>query len=115
MKENIELSFDDLFELENALFFYTLQVSKCFVAVQIFCASPKIWLHLVALQNLLCQYKNQFYWMQIIFLSGTKCLWLAQYVCLLKIFGPAQNILGPVKGQSKDLNKSGKTSCSILG
>jgi hypothetical protein len=28
----------------------------------------------------LCRHKNQFYWMQIIFLSGTKCLWLAQYV-----------------------------------
>ena len=41
--------------------------------------------------------------MQIIFLSGTKCLWLAQYVNKfldwLKKFGPAQNILGPVKGQ----------------
>jgi hypothetical protein len=41
--------------------------------------------------------------MQIIFLSGTKCLWLAQYVNKFlvrhKKFGPAQNILGPVKGQ----------------
>jgi hypothetical protein len=41
--------------------------------------------------------------MQIIFLSGTKCLWLPQYVNKFlvwhEIFGPAQNILGPVKGQ----------------
>ena len=41
--------------------------------------------------------------MQIIFLSGTKCLWLAQYVNKFlvrhKIFGLAQNILRPVKGQ----------------
>ena len=41
--------------------------------------------------------------MQIIFLSGTKYLWLAQYVnkflVRLKKFGPAQNILGPVTGQ----------------
>ena len=41
--------------------------------------------------------------MQIIFLSGTKCLWLPQYVNKFlvwhKKFGPAQNILGPVKGQ----------------
>ena len=41
--------------------------------------------------------------MQTIFLSGTKCLWLPQYVnkCLVwhKIFGPAQNILGLVEGQ----------------
>ena len=53
---------------------------KCFVPFQIFWASPKIWLHLVPLQKLLCRHKNQFYWMQIIFLSGTKCLWLLQYV-----------------------------------
>ena len=57
-----------------------LQVPKCFVPVQIFWASPKIWLHLVPLQKLLCRHENQFYWMRIIFLSGTKCLWLAQYV-----------------------------------
>ena len=41
--------------------------------------------------------------MQIIFLSGTKCLWLAQYVNQFLVWhkkcGPAQNILGPVKGQ----------------
>ena len=38
-----------------------LQVPKCFVPVQIFWASPKIWLHLVPLQKLLCWHKNQFY------------------------------------------------------
>ena len=76
---------------------------KCFVRVQSFWASPKIWLHLVPLQKLLCWHKNQFYWIQIIFLSGTKCLWLPQYVndflVRHKKFGPAQNILGHVKGQ----------------
>ena len=55
------------------------------------------------LQKLLCQHKNQFYWMQIILWSGTKCLWLAQYVNNLlvqhKKIGAAQNILGPVKGK----------------
>ena len=80
-----------------------LQVSKCFVPAQFFWASPKIWLYLVPLQKLLCRHKKQFYWMQIIFLSGTKCLWLPQYVNKFlvwhKKFGPAQNILGPVKGQ----------------
>ena len=44
--------------------------------------------------------------MQIIFLSGTKCLRLAQYVNKflgwLKKFGPAQNILGPVKHKALD-------------
>ena len=80
-----------------------LQVTKCFVPVQIFWASPKILSHLVPLQKLLRQHKNEFYWMQIIFWSSTKCLWLAQYVnqflVRYKKFGPAQNILGPVKGQ----------------
>jgi hypothetical protein len=51
----------------------------------------------------LCWHKNQFYWMQIIFLSGTKCLWLSQYVNKFFVwqnkFGPAKNILEPVKGQ----------------
>ena len=41
--------------------------------------------------------------MQIIFLSGTKCLSLPQYVNKFLVWhkkiGPAQNILGPVKGQ----------------
>ena len=41
--------------------------------------------------------------MQIILLFGTKCLRLPQYVNKFlvwhKKFGPAQNILGPVKGQ----------------
>ena len=41
--------------------------------------------------------------MQIIFLSGTKCLWLPRYVIKFlvrhKKFEPAQSILGPVRGQ----------------
>ena len=85
------------------LFLVLLQVPKCFVLVQIFWDSPKIWLHLVPLQKLLCWQKNQFYWIQIIFLSGKNCLWLSQYVNKFlvwhKKFRPAQNILGPVKGQ----------------
>ena len=80
-----------------------LQVAKYFVPVQIFWVSPKIWLHLVPHKKLFCRHKNQFYWMQIIFLSGTKCVWLAQnvnkFLVRHKKFGSAQNILGPVKGQ----------------
>ena len=68
-----------------------------------FCYKLKFWLHFVPLQKLLCRHKNQFLWIQIIFLSDTKCLWLAQYVNKFlvrhKKFGPAQNILGPVEGQ----------------
>ena len=81
-----------------------------FTGPKMFCAGPNILsqpknltAHLVPLQKLLCWHKNQVYWMQITFLSRTKCLWLPQYVnkCLVwhKKFGPAQNILGPVKGQ----------------
>ena len=55
------------------------------------------------LQKLLCRHKNQFYWMQIIFLYVTKCLWMPQYVKkkfgLAQKIGPAQNILEPIKGQ----------------
>ena len=74
-----------------------------FTGPKMFCAGPKLRLHFVSLQKLLCRHKKQFYWMQIIFLSGTKCLWLPQYVSKFlvwhKKFGPAQNILGSVKGQ----------------
>ena len=94
-----------------------LQVPKCFLVVQIFWTSPKIWLHLVPLQKLLCQHKKQFYWMQIIFWSGAKCLWLSQYVNKFlvrhKKFGLAQNILGPVKGQG--INQQFKLKTKEIG
>ena len=35
-----------------------LQVPKCFGLVQIFCARPKIYLHIVAVTNFLCQTKR---------------------------------------------------------
>ena len=80
-----------------------LLVPKYFLPVQTLWASLKNWQNLVPLQKLLCRHKNQFYWLQIIFFSGTKCLWLLQYVNTFlvwhKKFGQAQNILGPVKGQ----------------
>ena len=87
----------------NNFSLFLLKIAKCFVPVQIFWVSPKIWLHLVPLQNLLCRHKKQFCWMLIIFLSYTKCLWLAQYVnnffIRQKKLGPAQNILQPAKDQ----------------
>ena len=67
-----------------------------------FWASPKIWLLLVPLQKLLCRHKNQFYRIQIIFLSVSKCLWVPpcvnKFLVWHKKCRPAQNILGPVKG-----------------
>ena len=81
----------------NALSFYRSQNvlcrSKFFEPAQKFSAPSK--------KFVLAQ--EQFYWMQIIFLPGTKCLWLPQYVNIFlvwhKKFGPAQNILRLVKGQ----------------
>ena len=58
--------------------------------------------------------------MQIICLYGTKCLWLPKYVnkfwVLHKKFGPAQNILGPVKGQSINMQavKSGENGLHVI-
>ena len=37
-----------------------LQVPKCFGLVQFFCARPKIYLHIVAVTNILCQTKRWF-------------------------------------------------------
>ena len=46
----IKIDFLQLMDLLNILLcLVLLQVPKCFVLVQIFCASPKIWLHLVPL------------------------------------------------------------------
>ena len=85
---------------KRAAVFMNFFLMPCpFAGPKIFCASP----------NFLIQPKNltAFYWMQIIFLSGPKCLWLPQYVNKFLVwhqkFGPAQNILGPVKGQGISL------------
>ena len=58
-----------------------------FTGTKMFCTSPNflsqpknLTASRVPLQNLFCWHKNQFYWMQIIFLSSTKCLWLPQGV-----------------------------------
>ena len=56
-----------------------LQVPKCFVRIQIFWASPKIWLHLVPLQKLLCRSKknllnaNHLFVLQKMIVTGTIC------------------------------------------
>ena len=87
--------------------------------VQIFWASPKIRLHLVPLQKLLCWHKKLCFWMQIIFLSGPKCLWLPQcvnkFLVWHKKFGPAQNILEPVKGQGKSVLSDRRESSEKKG
>ena len=80
-----------------------LQVPKCFGLVQIFCARPKMYLHIVAVANILCQTKRWFAFGKIGFCAGTKvfekALNAVKFLGCLKKFWLTQNILGPVKGQ----------------
>ena len=80
-----------------------LQVPKYFVPVQIYCAGPKIYLHIVPVTNILCQTKRWIAFSKIGFCAGTKvfenALNAVKFLGWLKKFGPAQNILEPVKGQ----------------
>ena len=82
---------------------YGREVPKCFGLVQIFCARPKIYLHIVAVTNILCHKKRWFAFSKTVFYASTKvfeeALNAVKFLGWLKIFGPAQNILGPVKGQ----------------
>ena len=70
--------------------------------VQTFWARPEIKLHLVLVQTIFVL-SQKLKKMEIMFWSITKSLGLAQYVnrilVLHKKLGPAQNILGPIKGQ----------------
>ena len=85
----------------NALSFYRSQNvlgwSKFFVPDQ------KIYLHFVAVTNILCQTKRWFAFSKIGFCASRKVFEEAQksvkFLGRHKTFGPAQNILGPVKGQ----------------
>ena len=80
-----------------------LQDPKCFEPVQMFCARPKIELPLVPLQKIfvlalklnLLNTNHLFVWHKR-FGTGTIC---KSILFLHKKFGPAQTILGPVKGQ----------------
>ena len=88
--------------------FNLLEVPKYFGLVHIFChakhllkysASHK---HLMPDKRRICSQENWFLCWQKSFWRGTKCsqiLWLAQK------FGPAQNVLGPVKGQGINQKK----------
>ena len=71
--------------------------------VQIFCVGPKIYLHIVPVTNILCQTKRWFAFSNIVFCAGTKvfeeALNAVKFLGWLTKFGPAQNILQPVKGQ----------------
>ena len=88
-----------------------LQVPKYFRLVHIFCDGPKIYLHIVTVTNIFCQTKRRFAFSKIVFFCQHKVFEEAvnavKFLGWLKNFGPAQNILGPVKGQSiKDAKES---------
>ena len=76
---------------------------KMFCAAPNFWASPKIYLHIVAVTNILCQIKRWFAFSKIGFCTSTKvfeeALNTVRFLSGHKIFGAAQNILGPVKGK----------------
>ena len=62
-----------------------------------------MYLHIVQVTNILCQNKRWFAFSKIGFCAGTKvfeeALNAIKFLDWLKTFGPAQNILGLVKGQ----------------
>ena len=84
-----------------------LQVPKFYGLIQKICARPKIYLHIVAVTNILCQTKRWFAFSKIVFCAGTKvfeeALNAVKFLSWLKEFGLAQNILGPVNGQGRKL------------
>ena len=71
------------------------------------CAGPnflrQIYLHIVAVTNILYQTRRWFAFSKIGFCASTKAfeeaLNAVKFLGWLKKFGPAKNILGPVKGQ----------------
>ena len=70
-----------------------------------FVPDKKIYLHFVAVTNIVCETKREFAFSKIGFCAGTKvfeeALNAVKFLGRLKKFGPVQNILGPVKGQGK--------------
>ena len=84
-----------------------------FTGSKIFCARPKIYLHIVAVTNILCQTKRWFALSKIGFCASTKvfeeALNSVKFLGWLKVFGLAKNILGPVKGQ--DISICVLTTC----
>ena len=71
-----------------------------FTGPKMFWAGPNFF---VPVTNILCQTKRWFAFSKIVFCAGTKvfeeALNAVKFLGWLKIFGPAQNILRPVKGQ----------------
>ena len=101
------VSLKTVFYLEgniNALSFYRSQ--NVLALVQIFCARPKIYLHIVAVTNILCKTKIWFAFSKIGVCAGTKVFEDAinaiKLLGWLKLFEPAQSIL---EQDNSDVNK----------
>ena len=80
-----------------------LQIPKVFGLVQFFCVRAKIDLRIVQVPNFLCKTKRWILFSKFSYCAGTKSfgatLNAIQFLVWLKMFGSAQNILGPVEGQ----------------
>ena len=78
-----------------------------------------MYLYIVAVTNILRQTKRCFAFIKVVFCAGTKvfeeALNAAKFLGWLKKFGPAQNILGPVKGQGISLGNNISTSHKHFG
>ena len=70
-----------------------------------------MYLHIVAVTKILCQTKILFAFSQIGFCADTKvfeeAINVVKFMGWLKKFGPAQTILGPVKGQGTSIPHQG--------
>ena len=89
--------------LKRHLCLVLLQVPKCFVPVQIFVSDQKFICILRQLQTFYGRPKDDLHSVTLVFYAGTKNFEEALNAVKLlgwhKTFGPAQKILGPVKGQ----------------
>jgi len=79
-----------------------LQVPKYLELVQIFCARPKIDIHIVASPKLFCARPKDYFHLEHSVFVQSQFFYCAapnaiQFLVWLKIFGPVQNILGPVE------------------
>ena len=92
-----------LSQLKNLTAFMPCPITgpKMFWAGPNFCIRPKIYLHIVAVTNILCQTKKSFALCKIVFCPDTKvfeeALNAVKFLGWHKIFGGAQNFVGPVK------------------
>ena len=85
---------------------------KMFWAGPIFLCPTKNYLHIVAVTNILCQTKRQFEFSKISFYVSRKFFgeeMQSHFLGWLKMFGPAQKFLGPVKGQGNHSQDSFRT------